>query len=186
MDALMKINKNVITYFRTLFSILVLSLALIACGGSDSSSETSSDETPPAATTGVDSAGTSSTGSGSAGASSIGGGSATGPATAIGVDPDTTTVSLSTYVFNGGDSTRSAVCSSPSFLIVGPIKNRASGATVGEFRVSRGEARLTIGGSSDSGSYSCVFGASGGDRLSVGGVQLTFQVNDSTLTLTLN
>ena len=159
-----------------ILNILLFVITLSACGSSDSSSETSSDETPPAATTGVD----------SAGASSTGGGSATGPATAIGVDPDTTTVSLSTYVFDGGGSTRSAVCSSPSFLIVGPVKNRASGATVGEFRVSSGEARLTIGGSSDSGSYSCVFGASGGDRLSVDGVTLTFQVGDSTLNLTLN
>ncbi len=174
----MKIINIVVIHFRTLFTIFVLSLALIACGGSDSSSETSSDETSSGATSGSTAEG------GSTGTGSAGGGSTSEPSVGSEPAPPADDISLSTYVlFNaGGDNVASISCDPPNQVA---IFQRASGDNAGVVLVFPGELRL-VSGSSDSGVLAC--GSSGGDTLSVGGIRLTYEVDgsNSVIRLTVN
>ena len=173
------------THYRTLCSIALLSLALIACGGSDSSSETSADETSSAATTGVDSAGASSTGGGSTETSSTSDGSTSEPSVDSGPTPPADDSSLSTYVFFDGNERFGETCSSDGELSGSlAIFDRASMTLLGTVQISGGTIRLEISGASANGTFSCF--ANAGNTLSARGVRLSYEVSNFQFTFRLN
>lgn len=172
----MNIGNNVIMKFRVLLTIFVLSLALISCGGSDSSTEDSSEES--AETTSSEATEDATAGSDSADSSSEDGSSSGSD------DSDT----------SGGDSGESSymfanetnvVSDSCEFDVVYPIYQRSPLGVVGTFVITpSGRARLNIGGSTSDGDISC--SANSGSSLSAGGVRLRYEVSDFVVTLTLN
>ena len=164
----MKIINIVVIHFRTLFTIFVLSLALIACGGSDSSSETSSEET--SGTTSTLSKDFIDISDGNI-LDDIRGGHSL----------------LSSYIF--GHTPDSVVgfvisdrCKKNRFLR--GVFERDSRAHVGYVYILSGTITLNVHGQTDSGDITC--SSNGGDRLTVGRVSLTYEVVNNVMTLKLN
>ena len=169
---------SLFTHFRALCSIALLALALIACGGSDSSSETSSDEASSGVTSGSSVGNT--TGSGSTETSSTSSGSTSEPSVDSGPTAPADDSSLSTYIFQNSSSELSTDCIDGREL---GIFNR-SGVQAGLFTVNSGRATLNVGSSGDSGDISCSGNAGG--ALSAGGITLRYEVSNFVLTLTVN
>lgn len=167
-STVMKINNNVITHYRALFSISVLSLAVIACGGSDSSTKYSSEETSE--TTSALSKDSIDISDGNIVRDIRGGNSL-----------------FSSYVFGYNfDSIIGPVisdrCRKNGFLR-GVFKSD-SHVSVGYVYILSGIITLNLNGQTDSGKIKC--NSNGGDSLRVGSVKLTYEVVNNGMRLTLN